>query len=131
MHASERGWWEIKEMKWGQVKHLNTNGVNKSNTRSSITHHVSPKRYSKGAYSRHGSAKTCSSNQTSQASTRTRGVQNRLTGVSVNRKSVNRFFGSRKIQTVTKPKISVNRFSVNRKFRFVQNPNRNRTEKVG
>ena len=52
-----------------------------------------------------------------------RGVQNRLTGVSINRKSVNWFFGSKKFRTVTEPQISVNR-----KFRFVQNPNRNRTE---
>jgi len=34
-----------------------------------------------------------------------RGVQNRLTRV-----SVNRFFNSKKFQTVTEPKISVNRF---------------------
>ena len=40
------------------------------------------------------------------------GVQNRLTAVSVNQKSVNRFFGLRKIQTVTELKILVNRFSV-------------------
>ena len=55
----------------------------------------------------------------------TRGVQNRLTGV-----LVNWFFGSRKIQTVTEPKISVNRFSINQKLQFVQNPNRNEIEKV-
>lgn len=44
--------------------------------------------------------------------TQFRGVQNRLTKVSVNRKSVNRFFGSKEFQTVTEPKISVNRVSV-------------------
>jgi len=61
----------------------------------------------------------------------TRGVQDWLTGVLINRKSINRFFSSRKIQTVIEPIVSVNRFSVNRKLRFVQNPNHNLTEKVG
>jgi len=45
--------------------------------------------------------------------TNDKGMQNRLTGVSINRFSVKQFFGSKKFRTVTEPKISVKRFSVN------------------
>jgi len=53
-------------------------------------------------------------------------VQNQLTRISVNWKSVNQFCGSRNFRTVTEPNILVNL-----KFEFIWNLGCNRTKKFG
>jgi len=49
MLAHERGWWEVKGIRWGKVKWLSTNGINKSNARSSTTHYNITKKFQKEA----------------------------------------------------------------------------------